>query len=246
MNRDLQTMLWKEWKSLFRQRGNRMRVLLTLIAPIGMFGLFIPWDSGEHWLEDSPSLLASFAVPLIMILLTVPDSFAGERERHTLPTLLASRLSDRSILMGKACFSCILAMGMMVLTLALGLLTANLGLEGSGVAFYAPSILWMDLGLAVSITLLGVSAGVLVSLRAGTAQEAQQTLTALLFLPPTLLGPVVLLLGRARPEWQLKRVLAHLGPTNVFLSLFGVLMAIGIALAFRAVARFQRSRLIER
>ena len=36
-----------------------------------------------------------------MITAVIADSFAGERERHTLETLLASRLSDHSILFGK-------------------------------------------------------------------------------------------------------------------------------------------------
>ena len=31
----------------------------------------------------------------------IADGIPGERERHTLETLLASRLSDRSILLGK-------------------------------------------------------------------------------------------------------------------------------------------------
>lgn len=40
--------------------------------------------------------------PLVLTLTMVADSFAGERERHALETLLASRLSDRAILLGEA------------------------------------------------------------------------------------------------------------------------------------------------
>ena len=46
-------------------------------------------------------LVAWSWVPLMLVAGVVADSFAGERERHTLETLLASRLSDEAILVGK-------------------------------------------------------------------------------------------------------------------------------------------------
>ena len=98
---DLWTVMWKEWKELFVQRGSMRGGLLRLVIVIGVLGIVPPLQAGREWV-DSPMVLA-FAgwMPLLLVTSVVADSFAGERERHTLETLLASRLPDRAILFGK-------------------------------------------------------------------------------------------------------------------------------------------------
>jgi len=47
MTRDLWTMVWKEWKEIFLQRGTLRGGVFTAIAlPLGMLGVFIPWQEG--------------------------------------------------------------------------------------------------------------------------------------------------------------------------------------------------------
>ena len=53
----------------------------------------------------------------MMVSSLVADSFAGERERHTLETLLASRLPDRAILAGKLLVPVAVAWGAALLAL---------------------------------------------------------------------------------------------------------------------------------
>jgi ABC-2 type transport system permease protein len=61
------------------------------------------------------------------------DAIAGERERHTLETLLASRISDRAILLGKVIVTTGYAWGTALLGLLFGLFVATLVLVVGGV-----------------------------------------------------------------------------------------------------------------
>ena len=54
-----------------------------------MVAIYVPLQMGRDWV-DSPGSLFCLIVPLMLVGMTIPESFAGERERHTLATLLAS------------------------------------------------------------------------------------------------------------------------------------------------------------
>jgi ABC-2 type transport system permease protein len=244
MMADIFTIWWKEWKGLFRWSGSGLKAVLTLLAPIGVFGVFVPWDSADHWVNGVPSIFAAVAVPFIVVMLTVPDLFAGERERHTLATLLASRLPDRVILLGKASFSMMLAVGMALATLILALITFNLAHWSGAVVLYSPKLLVVDPMLSVLMAGLATGSGILISLRAGTVQEAQQTLVAVTMLPPMVLGPLVLLISRARPEWGLRTVMGGLGEPGNLALLFAALLVVVVLLFAWAQRRFQRARLL--
>ena len=101
MMRDVWTVVWKEWQEfrdqlLSLRRGGLSALILALIL-----GVVAPIELGAEWVNSKlivgywPFLAATMVSSLIA------DSVAGERERHTLETLLASRLSDRAILFGK-------------------------------------------------------------------------------------------------------------------------------------------------
>ena len=121
---DVRTVMWKERKSLFRFRGSRSKLILTLLSPV-FLGVYMPISMGTDWLESVFSPVLSVFLPVIFVSLTVPDSFAGERERHTLETLLASRLPDRAILFGKALTGILFASGGMLAFLLLGVIAVN-------------------------------------------------------------------------------------------------------------------------
>ena len=97
---DILTVVWKERKTLFRNRASRSRLLTLLLTPV-MLSTVIPFNWGPDWVEEFPSLIIAVVAPAILVAVMIPDSFARERERHTLPTLLSSRLPDRAILLGK-------------------------------------------------------------------------------------------------------------------------------------------------
>ena len=56
----------------------------------------------------------------------IPDSFAGERERHTLEPLLATPLSDRAILFGMISAAVGYGWGITLISMVIGLLATNL------------------------------------------------------------------------------------------------------------------------
>ena len=240
---DIRTVMWKEWKELIALRSSTRGGWLSLLFSVAILGIVPPLQMGPASLE-SPTLLA-FAgwLPLMMVSSLVADSFAGERERHTLETLLASRLPDRAILLGKVGAAVGYGWGIALATLLLALVTVNLAYPGEGLLFFSPLI---GLGSAVVGLLtagLAAGAGVLVSLRAPTVRQAAQTMrfaSILLMLVP-LFG------GRVLPAaWQagLLVTLVTLGGTNVLLTGIGVLILLDVVLLAAAMARFQRARLI--
>jgi ABC-2 type transport system permease protein len=170
MSEDLRTMFWKEWRSLVGGKARR-QVLLTG----GMLSIWAVWFpiqmGGEDFVSD-PLLMGiiTITMPMIITGIIVPDAIAGERERHTLGTLLASRLPDRAILYGKLAFGVMLGWFATPLLMLVGLVVANLVALDAAPLFYDPVVLVVVLALGLLVALLTGSIGVFVSLRASTAQ----------------------------------------------------------------------------
>lgn len=244
MIQDILTVLWKERKGLFRIRGRRAQALLSLLTPV-FLAIYLPWDAGVDWVQSGLSILPSVVVPLILVGITIPDSFAGERERHTLPTLLASRLPDRAILFSKVATSIVFAWGVTLMVLVLGLATVNVVHWDGHVLFYRPIVILADLALSFLVAALTAGAGVLFSLRSSTVQEAQQTLMAVLLFPPMILQFVLFaILGSASGKARLKEVLGVLSFEQVILIAAAIFVVLDLGCLMAAMARFKRARLI--
>jgi len=98
---DVLTVMWKEWRELVFHPASLRSTLATAAVIVVLLGIVFPLKVGAAWL-DSPLYLAYWGwVPSMLVSTLIADSFAGERERHTLDTLLASRLGDLAILFGK-------------------------------------------------------------------------------------------------------------------------------------------------
>ena len=121
---DVVIMMWKERKTLFRNRASRSRFLTLLLTP-AMLSTVFPATWGPDWVEDFPALIVAVVAPAVLVAVMIPDSFAGERERHTLPTLLASRLSDQAILLGKMITPVAVGWGVALLCALLSLIMVN-------------------------------------------------------------------------------------------------------------------------
>ena len=237
---DILAVMWKERKGFLRSQGGRWRVLLSLLSPV-FLAVYLPWSAGLNWLKGFPSLLISAVVPIVLLGISVPDSFAGERERHTLPTLLASRLPDKAILLGKLLGALIFGLSGVVVALILGLIVANASDWQGHVVFYRPIVLLVDIAAALLVALLTGTAGVLISLRSATAQGASQALISMLLLPPMILGFVLMMFRE-----QVRLVLERLNFAETVGVVLGVIGLLDIILLAIAVTRFRRSRLIAR
>jgi len=244
---DIWTIMWKDWKELIQAQGSRRGGLLRLLIMVGVFGIFLPVQTGREWVT-SPMVLVYWAwVPLFLVVGVVADAFAGERERHTLETLLASRMPNRPIFFGKVLAAIGYGWGITMVSLLLGLVSVNV-VHGQG------QLLLYPLHVFVAGTVLGLlaagltaSAGVLVSLRAATVRQAAQTMSlatmVILFVPITIVSALPRLLPQVSPleinaflqnvNWPLVLV----GAGVVLALIDGVLMAVGLA-------RFQRAKLI--
>jgi len=244
MFEDMLTVMWKESKSLLRYSDNRWKAITILVTPIALVGILIPIQFREGWLTSGWSLGIAFITPLILIVSTIAESFAGERERHTLETLLASRLPDRAILFGKLLISVIFGWGMTLLLLFISLLVVNL-LDGkSGFQNYQPDILW--LGILASLMMAGFvsSLGIVISLRSPTVQAASQSMMLMLFMPLLLLQAVIFLLPTVLPRDTVSAIADSLNFTNIVLVILAILLVVDVVLFLGALSRFQRSRLI--
>ena len=89
---DIWTVVWKEWQELLRAGGSMRSGLFRLLLLPVMLGIFLPLQARGTWVTEPTALLGYAWVPAFLVIGLVGDSFAGERERHTLETLLASRL----------------------------------------------------------------------------------------------------------------------------------------------------------
>ena len=235
---DILTVAWKERKSLFRMQGNRLRLLMMVFSPFLLATVFpITW--GPDWLAEVPPLLIAVITSVILVAVMVPESIAGERERHTLETLLASRLPDRAILLGKLLVPLVAGWGAAVVANLWSAVVINLA-HGSGeFLFFTPPIALGALGLSFLMALLTAGAGVFVSLKAATAQEATQILTFGLLIPAVLLQIVPLIFRE-----QIPQILDKIDGPQLLLIVLAVLAVLDVAVLLAAVARFQRARLI--
>ena len=98
---DIFTVAWKELGEIFTFGDVRGRSKFSLIVLIVIFGIVIPLQNGREWVSSPVSAMIWAWMPFLWVSGVVADLFAGERERHTLEALLATRLSDQSILFGK-------------------------------------------------------------------------------------------------------------------------------------------------
>jgi ABC-2 type transport system permease protein len=243
MLNDIATMIWKEWRELLRLGGSRRRAIMRMLFSVGVLGVIWPWQLGERFITTPLCVLLSAITASMYVAGIVPDSFAGERERHTLETLLASRLPDSSILIGKICALIVYGLGASFVMLGIGWLTVNVVSQADGLLFY--SVQNVVAAILFSILAAGLmgAAGVLVSLRASTVKQAQQVLTTavllLIFLP-------VIALPLIPPEWReaATKMLQRWGTPGIAAFLAVAMIVLQVLLYAIVATRFRRSRLI--
>jgi ABC-2 type transport system permease protein len=238
--RDVGTVLWKELKELSSTDGAWV-TLTTIIVFMLFVGVVIPWLLGLAWLQAPWSVVMWAWIPFFVVTTVTADSVAGERERRTLETLLATRLPDAAIVMGKVMAAVVGVWSVTVLCLPLGTVTINLVVPGGP---HIPPVSQVGALLAVVLfaSTLGAALGVLVSMRADSVRQAQQTLAISAI--ALFLGPIVII--RLLPgEWTRDLVSAMLlgSPVRSAVVLAGIL-ALGTApLLGLALIRFRRRRI---
>jgi ABC-2 type transport system permease protein len=233
---DLGTIIWKEWKDLLWSGGryDLFRPLLVIV----ILGIVLPLTFEKRWIElDSAAVLILLYAPFMLIISFIGDAIAGERERHTLETLLASRISDRAILLGKVLVAVGFNWGTTLFCLLLGAVVVNMSQGNGQWIFYTPTnLLVVVLIMSFLTNLLAASGGVLISLKSATVRQAGQTM----ILGLIILGLTIYGIARLLPA----SVTDSLTTSQIVLIIIGTLVGLDAILLAAALVSFQRSRLI--
>jgi ABC-2 type transport system permease protein len=234
--------VWKEWRETLRMDQGIRSVSLRILF-ISLFGVVLAWKKGVGFGRDLSTIALLVEFTILPALPLAPDSFAGERERHTLETLLASSVGESEILVGK--LLAMLGVGVLFAIIACGVDIAVVGLR-----FGIRTLLGIDyeivgagllLGALSAAVVLGI--GILISMYTRTVRAANQilayTLVGLIFLG----GAAV----RALPPSWLASIDAWRVQTAIGIQFILVILALmGFALLVLGFAfiRFKRTALL--
>jgi ABC-2 type transport system permease protein len=227
---DAWTVARKELTELLGDRSSRRGALVQAILVIIGLGILVPRSGPQEWLLDRPEAILLFLLLPPVIAGTIgADSFAGERERKTLETLLATPLSDRAVVAGKAMAALGAATVVAVISLIAAVTTVNVM---SPAATFVPSLMTCAGALigAFASSCVTTALAIALSLRAQVARAVQQVVSHS-FQLPALLG------GYHAQRHGFSMTWSHQ------FELEGVALAVGLAGLAAAAARFGRERL---
>lgn len=258
---DSWTVFWREARQNLAQFEDRRKLLFGIgVTALTLAGLEIAFHVHEFLSDAHPVLLIWIWcwLPLGSAVTMATDTIAGERERHTLETLLSTRLPERAILNGKALAIAVqswlsamaLAVGALVVLNAVTIWSGTLVGYPLGVALAGPFISFI-------ITILGTLTAMLLSMNAPTVRQANmRVIVVTSILPVVLLVPlmVIIVLGavllafagkatglaldlQSRPSEGLLWALAGIGAVLALLAATGAVYAV-------TAWRFTRARLM--
>ena len=244
----IQTVIWKEWREikaiLFTRKNLLQGGIFPILVLLAAFSVYEPWRLGPNWI-GSPIMLFGYIVflPLMTVGAMIPDSFAGERERHTLESLLTTPLSNHAILLGKIGAVVCYGWGVTVLGMVIGLIATNLFHARDGYLLYPIELTILAIVFSLLVSLFMASAGALTSLHSPTIQEAQRQMGIIISIP---LFPLAFLIGPfASTAWKIKvsQLFVTIGATNLIFDIGYILIALSVALILLALIRFNRTQL---
>lgn len=243
MIEDVLVVMWKEWKELKQFLGGTKGSRFGLLVFFAVFGIFFPLQGGKELMQTPAAILLWGWLPLFLVTMVVADSFAGERERHTLETLLASRLPDRAILFGKIATAVFYGWGLTLCILLMNLISINVMYWNTGLVLPPALSLIAAAGIGLLVAAMSASLGVLISLRAPTVRQAQQSISLmvmLLWFAPFFLALLI------PDSW--KKAMAEsfqdVGMPRLLTFLTAILLILLIVFLRLAMHRFRRARLI--
>ena len=230
--RDLLIVLQKELLELFGDWHSFYGSLIQTGILVVLCGIVVPADSAGLW-ADPTQIAALYSIfPSVLAATFAADSFAGERERKTLETLLATPLGDHAILLGKTLAAVFLALLGSGLAMSAGVLTFNLKFRQSALFFPSAETLAAVLGGALGFSLITASAANFISMRIPVARSAQQMAS---MLTVVLVSILIFILKRLHVtlDWA------------SYLRVDGGLMAVGLLALAAGLRMFRRDRVFD-
>lgn len=240
---DLGAVLWKEYREILNMRGSKRGAFMAVAFVVFFIGVFFPLQYGHGWTDSPISLMTWFMTSFIFASATIADAIAGERERHTLETLLSTRLPEQALLLGKITAAVSYALGIAFLANLMSIVAVTVAYGGGRILMFSPGIMLSGIATGFLTASIVANAGTLVSLRAATVRQAHQTMsiaTMIVFFSPMIILRVV-------PQEYFKSVQSYLAGTDtlsIAVTVFLVFLAADIVLFRIALGRFKRSRMI--
>lgn len=250
---DILTVARKELREIVGGGSGRKGLFRELFF-VFLFGVFFPLSQSEAWRSGAMPTVFVFMIPLLLAGPYVADTFAGERERKTLETLLATRLPDSSIYLGKIIAVCTYAWAVTQLIVLASLVALNLVGEGTGATaghgglFVYPAAVWVGvLAGSYASALLISGIGTFISLRSETVRAAHQAMMIPLFV---LIFGGSFGIGAVWRQLSLETQLSLMGWASGISALEGILgvvallLVVDVFLLSLGVRRFRRGKLI--
>jgi ABC-2 type transport system permease protein len=173
--------LYRKELSAYRAQfvGNSKAALAFSTATYIMISAGSPLLIGNHWFEATPLLVAYPVVASTFVIHSSVDTIAGERERHTLETLLASPVRESEITASKVLGGVFMGLSLGIAPLIIGVIALNLAAvfkgTGDGLLLPASHLLWGLPLLAMTLPAAMTSVGVLVSFFGSSLRNAMQS-----------------------------------------------------------------------
>lgn len=243
---DAWTVAQKELRELLATRSTSPGHLVLIAGVISILGIVLPLQAGPQWLDHAWLLSLWAWTPLFIVAAVVADSVVGERERHTLETLLASRLPDRAILLGKVAAGVIYGWGLMLITIMTSIVAINLVYARDQLLLYRPMLLVSGGLLSLLSAVLAASFGVLVSLRAASVRRAQQIITLTLLAISAIyivVAPFVLRLLSGNWQLSFDSIFGAFDRPAIVGGVALILVGVNMVLLYVATGWFRRYRL---
>ena len=231
---DLKAVIWKECREIFFASGSGLR--LRLLFFVAAVGIYVPFRQGAEWVSAFTTPIIITVEVVFLLLNMIADVIAGERERHTLETLLASRLADSAILFGKIITTILYGWLVALVLMVVGLLTVNITDNKGTLLFYDWPILVSGLLVSLPVMAFITLLGAIISLKAATVRQAQQLLSLSFVL---IIFASVFVLQTLPAEWT-----KNLDPAGWIAGITLSVLIIDAVLMTILRTLFQRQRLI--
>jgi ABC-2 type transport system permease protein len=241
MTREIMVVIRKELKEIGTEGGGGRRGRLTSLIGLLVAGVMLPLNFGVRFVRPDAMAVMGVVLPLLFTLPIVADSFAGERERHTLETLLATRLPDKAILFGKLGAIVVYAFALTIVALVIGLASVNVAHPEARPLLVGPMLLAGTLAESVLTAIFIGGLGLLISLNSTTVRQAQQRVSLVLFVP--ILIPAIVSRLPASISAPIRELLTSGRLTPLQLGLL-VLVILDVVVLYLSTLRFRRSRLV--
>ena len=178
--RDSLTVFWKEVLETFGNRHSFRGALFQGLLVIAITGVMVPAMQPEVLGTVGPAAFLYVVFPATLAATVASDSFAGERERKTIDTLMSTPLTDMPIFVGKAATAVLFVTVVAMVALAVACITAFA--QGFSAEMAQPIMFAGVIAGAVAGSLVTAAFAIAISVRLPVARAVQQMASILTFI----------------------------------------------------------------